>query len=173
MSWRTRTAIALGVFAAVGLSAAAIRAAYELGGRVGYLDGYLAASLDHEMNNGAVTVSALRSIRGGDLAAATGLLETSVDSAVLVYSGSADVDLSRFEPRERSQIRTDRVFSSIAKYRRTHPSTSPYESVRETIASTVARAPEIVSICKGPALEQPSSASVQAADSEREPGARR
>ncbi len=173
-SWRTRTAIVLGVLAAAGLSTATTAyLAYQVGGRIGYLDGYFAATLDHEMTGGASLVRALEAMRAGDLEGATALLEGDVDGAVLIYSHSADVDVSRFDPSARSGIQTDRVFSVIAKYRRKHPSAFPDESVRERITSTVEQAPEFVGKCKGPELEKPSSEPVEVVDGEGRTVARR
>jgi hypothetical protein len=95
--------------------------------------------LAHDAINAAVTVSALRSIKEGDHESAVSMLENAVDGAVVTYWGYSQLDLSRFDPKNRAH-QADRVIEGVvAAYRREYPSMSPYEEVRDLVSETVAR----------------------------------
>jgi hypothetical protein len=149
MSRRAPLAKAIGALAVASVIGATAYVSYELGGRVGYQQGYLASALNLETINAAVSVTALASIRSGDHDAATAILEAAVDGAVITYSTYSKLDLYQFDTKNRPH-RVDRVFQRVAEYRRAHPSTSPYENVRDSVAKAVESVPEPSSDCDNP-----------------------
>ncbi len=165
MSRRGFAAAAAGALTVVGLMGATGYVSYRVGGRAGFEEGYLASALDRDAINGAISVKALRSIRAGDHEAATSILETTVDGAVLTYWGYAKLDLSRFDPRDGVR-QPDRVFGRIAQYRREYPSTTPYDNVRESVSETVASFPESPSDCRDPKSDSTRPAAQQAAEAD-------
>lgn len=132
--------IAGGAVASVVLAATALFA-YELGGRVGFEHGYIASALINRAMAGDLAVAALRSHDAADPMKAAETLEAQVDEAMITYGAYSDLDLARFDPKRRTNL-AEKFARRVAKYRREHPTTTPFGSVRQTVSDTAAALPE-------------------------------
>ena len=123
----------------VGLSAVSAYLGYQVGGRVGFVQGFAAGSWSSDTTNAAITTFALKKLHQADIAAATGFLEPQVDSGLLSYWAYSLSGDSEFD-RSAVVAKSHRTIQKVAEYRRQHPSGSKYESVRESINEALALA---------------------------------
>jgi len=114
MTRSLKSRIALGVallFGWIASVAFAGAVGVELGGRMGYIDGYTGSSIANKGFAGATSVRAIRAIRSADLEAAVDLLEAQVDDALLAHGYSEGIDADRFRPE--SMRRCEKTFRNV------------------------------------------------------------
>jgi hypothetical protein len=105
---------------------------YVIGGRIGFADGYLAASVATSTIDGAFSTSVLRWLRNGQVEQAVAFLETTLDGSVLEYWYYLHRGDSVFD-RTRAASMSHRPMRKIAEYRQAFPTTTKDDQLRTAI----------------------------------------
>ena len=133
----TRVRVLLGLAAAAVILAASSCSGYlgyEVGGRIGFMEGFAAGSWSSDTTHAMHLTFILDKLHQGDVAEATASLEQQVDSGLLSYWAYTMVGDSKFD-RSGVVAKSHDTIKRVAAYRQNHPAYYRDGDLGETISS--------------------------------------